>query len=94
MHTYDVLRRPLVTEKSTVLAERGKYCFEVASDANKTQIKEAVEKAFKVNVVSVNVMTVPGKMRRAGRQRGMTSPWKKALVTLEEGNKIELFEGV
>jgi len=94
MHTYDVLRRPLVTEKSTVLAERNKYCFEVARDANKTQIKEAVEKAFKVKVVSVNVMTVPGKMRRAGRQRGMTSPWKKALVTVEEGNKIELFEGV
>ena len=94
MHTYDVLRRPLVTEKSTVLAERSKYCFEVARDANKAQIKEAVEKAFKVKVVSVNVMTVPGKMRRAGRQRGMTSPWKKALVTVEEGNKIELFEGV
>jgi len=94
MHTYDVLRRPLVTEKSTVLAERNKYCFEVARDANKAQIKEAVEKAFKVNVVSVNVMTVPGKMRRAGRQRGMTPAWKKALVTVEEGNKIELFEGV
>lgn len=94
MHTYDVLRRPLVTEKSTVLAERNKYCFEVARDANKAQIKDAVEKAFKVKVASVNVMTVPGKMRRAGRQRGMTSPWKKALVTVEEGNKIELFEGV
>jgi len=94
MHTYDVLRRPLVTEKSTVLAERNKYCFEVARDANKAQIKEAVEKAFKVKVASVNVMTVPGKMRRAGRQRGMTAPWKKALVTVEEGNKIELFEGV
>jgi large subunit ribosomal protein L23 len=94
MHTYDVLRRPLVTEKSTVLAERNKYCFEVARDANKAQIKEAVEKAFKVKVASVNVMTVPGKMRRAGRQRGMTPSWKKALVTVEEGNKIELFEGV
>jgi large subunit ribosomal protein L23 len=94
MHTYDVLRRPLVTEKSTVLAERNKYCFEVARDANKAQIKEAVEKAFKVKVSSVNVMTVPGKMRRAGRQRGMTPDWKKALVTVEEGNKIELFEGV
>lgn len=94
MHTYDVLRRPLVTEKSTVLAERNKYCFEVARDANKVQIKEAVEKAFKVKVASVNVMTVPGKMRRAGRQRGMTPSWKKALVTVEEGNKIELFEGV
>jgi large subunit ribosomal protein L23 len=53
-----------------------------------------VEKAFKVKVASVNVMHVPGKMRRAGRQRGMTSSWKKAVVTLEPGNKIELFEGV
>ena len=65
-----------------------------ARNANKPQIKDAVEKAFKVKVASVNVMCVPGKMRRAGRQRGMTSPWKKAVVTLEPGHKIELFEGI
>jgi large subunit ribosomal protein L23 len=94
MHIYQILLRPLVTEKSTTLAESGKYAFEVAREANKVQIKEAVEKAFKVEVASVNVMTVPGKMRRAGRRRGMTPSWKKAVVTLEKGNKIELFEGV
>jgi large subunit ribosomal protein L23 len=94
MHSYEVLRRPLITEKNTMLVEQNKYTFEVARNANKPQIKDAVEKAFKVKVASVNVMCVPGKMRRAGRQRGMTSPWKKAVVTLEPGHKIELFEGV
>ncbi|MCJ7523445.1 MAG: 50S ribosomal protein L23 [Dehalococcoidia bacterium] len=94
MHSYEVLRRPVITEKNTMLIEQNKYTFEVSRDANKPQIKEAVEKAFKVKVASVNVMHVPGKMRRAGRQRGMTSSWKKAVVTLEPGNKIELFEGV
>ena len=94
MHSYEVLHRPLITEKNTMLVEQNKYAFEVARNANKPQIKDAVERAFKVKVASVNVMHVPGKMRRAGRQRGMTSPWKKAVVTLEPGNKIELFEGV
>ena len=94
MHSYEVLRRPVITEKNTMLIEQNKYTFEVSRDANKPQIKEAVEKAFKVKVASVNVMHVPGKMRRAGRQRGMTSSWKKAVVTLEPGNKIEFFEGV
>lgn len=94
MHSYEVLRRPVITEKNTMLIEQNKYTFEVSRDANKPQIKEAVEKAFKVKVSSVNVIHVPGKMRRAGRRRGMTSSWKKAVVTLEPGNKIELFEGV
>ncbi|HEY48535.1 MAG TPA: 50S ribosomal protein L23 [Dehalococcoidia bacterium] len=94
MHSYEVLIRPLVTEKNTMLLEQNKYTFEVARDANKPQIKQAVEKAFKVKVSSVNVINVPGKMRRAGRRRGMSSPWRKAVVTLEPGNKIELFEGV
>ena len=94
MHIYEVLRRPVITEKNTMLALQNKYTFEVAGKANKTQIKEAVQKAFNVAVVSVNVMTVPGKMRRAGRMRGMTASWKKAVVTLKEGQKIELFEGV
>lgn len=94
MHVYEVLRRPIITEKNSVLTAQGKYAFEVSRDANKPQIKEAVEKAFKVNVTSVNVIWVPGKMRRAGRRRGMTPAWKKAVVTLEAGQKIELFEGV
>lgn len=94
MHIYEVLRRPVITEKNSMLLSQNKYTFEVRRDANKSQIKQAVEKAFKVNVISVNVIRVPGKMRRAGRRRTMTSPWKKAVVTLAPGQKIELFEGV
>ena len=94
MDIYEVLRRPVVTEKNAMLAEQNKYVFEVARDANKPMIREAVETAFKVRVTAVNVIHVPGKMRTAGRGRGMTPAWKKAIVTLEIGHKIELYEGV
>jgi len=94
MHLYQVLRRPLITEKNTALQAQGKYAFEVASEANKQQIKQAVEKAFKVKVTAVNVMTVPGKGRRVGRRQVLTQSWKKAIVTLKLGDKIEFFEGV
>lgn len=94
MHTYEVLRRPIVSEKSIVLQGQSKYTFEVAPRANKHQIKEAVEKAFKVDVLAVNVVTVPGSTRRIGRRRIVTSPWKKAIVTVKPGQKIEFFEGV
>jgi large subunit ribosomal protein L23 len=94
MHLYDVLRRPVITEKNTILQEQSKYAFEVAHGANKQQVKRAVEEAFKVKVVAVNMITVPGKTRRVGRRQVKTSPWKKVLVTLEEGQKIEFFEGV
>ena len=94
MHLYEILRRPLITEKSTALQAQGKYAFEVAREANKPQIKQAVEKAFKVKVTSVNVMTVAGKRRMLGRRQLPAHPWKKAIVTLKPGDKIELFEGV
>lgn len=94
MHLYGVLRRPLITEKDTMLQAQGKYAFEIAREANKPQIKQAVEKAFKVKVLTVNVMTVPGKTRRVGRRQVLTQSWKKAIVTLKPGDKIELFEGV
>lgn len=94
MHLYEVLRRPLITEKNTLLQAQGRYAFEVAAKANKQQIKQAVETAFKVEVTAVNTMTVPGKQRRVGRRQVLTSPWKKAIVTLKPGDKIELFEGV
>ena len=94
MHPYEVLRRPLITEKNTELQAQGKYAFEVAREANKPQIKQAVEKAFKVKVTTVNVMIVHGKIRRVGRRQVLTPPWKKAIVTLAPGDKIELFEGV
>ncbi|MCL5264335.1 MAG: 50S ribosomal protein L23 [Chloroflexi bacterium] len=93
MNIYEVLRRPIITEKGTTQTGMNKYVFEVATPANKLQIKEAVEKVFKVNVVHVNVINVPGKMRRVGKHRGMTSPWKKAIVTVREGQRIEMFEG-
>jgi large subunit ribosomal protein L23 len=94
MHLYEVLRRPLVTEKSTVLQGLNKYAFEIADGANKLQIKQAVEKAFKVTVTGVNVITMQGKKKRMGRREFVTLPWKKAIVTLKPGDKIEFFEGV
>ena len=94
MHLYDVLRRPLVTEKNTILQAQNKYAFAVAKEANKPQIKQAVEKTFKVKVTTVNVTKVSGKTRRVGRRLVQTSPWKKAIVTLRPGDKIEFFEGV
>jgi len=94
MHLYEVLRRPLITEKNTALQAQGKYAFEVARGSNKPQIKQAVEKAFKVKVTAVNVMTMPSKRRRVGRRQVLTQSWKKAVVTLKTGDKIELFEGV
>ena len=94
MNLYEVIRRPLITEKNARLQAEGKYGFEVARGATKPQIKQAVEKAFSVGVISVNVMTVPGSEKRAGRRQVRTSPWKKAIVTLKAGDKIELFENV
>lgn len=91
MHLYEVLRRPLVTEKYTGLQALGKYAFEVARGATKPQVKQAVEKAFSVKVTSVNMMTVAGKQRRRGRRILPAHPWKKAVVTLKTGDKIELF---
>jgi len=94
LHLYEVLRRPLITEKNAALQAQGKYAFEVAEEANKPQIKQAVEKAFTVKVTAVNVITVPGKMRRVGRRQVLTQSWKKAIVSLKPGDKIEFFEGV
>lgn len=94
IHSYEVLRRPIVTEKSTSLAVSGKYVFEVAFGANKPQIREAVEKAFDVEVRAVNVMRVRGKRKRRGRIISRGRDWKKAIVTLKPGDEIQLFEGV
>ncbi len=94
MHPYDVLRRPVITEKGTMLQGQNKYVFEVATTANKTQIKEAVQLAFNVTVTAVNVSMVRGKLRRMGRTMGQTPDWKKAIVTVAPGDKIEIFEGL
>ncbi len=94
MHIYEVLRRPIVTEKGTRIAENAQYAFEVSKDANKAMVREAVEKRFGVNVLAVNVMRMPGKTRRFGRHVSKTSSWKKAIVTLAPGQTIDIFEGV
>lgn len=93
LHIYDVIRRPVVTEKSTIQADDlNQYVFEVASGANKVQIKEAVEVIFEVKVKKVNTMVMPAKRGRRGRNWYLRSKqWKKAVVTLAEGDKIELF---
>jgi len=92
MNVYDVLRRPIVTEKTTLLGEQGQYVFEVSRDANKTMVKDAVEKRFGVTVLSVNVMRMPGKSRRFGRFVTKTPWWKKAVVTLAPGQSIEVHQ--
>lgn len=94
MHLYEVLRRPLITEKNTLLLEQNKYAFEVSKAANKVQVKQAVEKAFRVKVNAVNMITVPGGEKRMGRRVILTPSWKKAIVTVKPGDKIEFFEGV
>ena len=95
MHLFDVLQRPLVTEKNTsVLQIQNKYAFEVAKEATKPQIKQAVEKACRVKVTDVHIIKVAGKTKRIGRRLYLTPPWKKAVVTLRPEDKIEFFEGV
>jgi large subunit ribosomal protein L23 len=95
MEMWQVIVRPLITEKNTSQVAEGKYTFEVARSANKIQIREAVQKIFKVDVTAVNVMNVRGKERGIGRNKGVAPNWRKAVVTLKEGQRIEdLYEGV
>lgn len=95
MHPFQVIRRPIITEKAMMLADyENQYTFEVAMNANKPMVRDAVEEAFDVEVVKVNIMIVPGKPRRWGRRVSRTPAWKKAIVTLAPGDSIELFEGV
>ena len=90
-----VIIRPLLTEKNAVLKEAlNKVVFEVAPDANKIEIKKAVERIFKVQVEDVRTMNYRGKKKRLGRNEGRRRHWKKAVVTLKPGQKIEFFEGV
>jgi len=95
MDLYQILKRPLVTEKSTKQKERSnQIVFEVDRCANKIMVRHAVESIFKVKVISVNVINVKGKERRVGRNVGRRANWKKAIVRLEPGENIEFFEGV
>ena len=91
---YQILKKPLITEKSTqMLADGNWVAFQVHPQANKIQIKDAVENLFNVKVMKVNTSVVPGKYRRFGRTIGHTKTWKKAMLRLKEGDKIEFFEG-
>ena len=95
MRLTDVLRRPLVTEKSHDMLDRlGAYTFVVAKEANKIEIAQAVEKQFNVKVSDVRTMRYAGKAKRMGKHAGRKPSWKKAVVTLAAGDSIELFEGV
>ncbi len=94
MNPFSVIKKPLLTEKSTLAKEQNKYCFEVSPEATKMDVRGAVEKLFSVKVADVRTMQYAGKKRRLGRNVGRRRHWKKAIVTLKEGNSIELFEGV
>jgi large subunit ribosomal protein L23 len=89
-----IIRRPLITEKSTRQKEEGRqYVFEVHRDANKIEIQSAVEQLFKVKVLQVRTSNVLGKVKRLGRRYGKRPDWKKATITLKEGDRIDFFEG-
>ena len=94
MNIFDVLRAPKMSEKTLSLKEEAnQFAFEVDQRANKIQIKESIEKSFKVSVLKVRTMNVRGKKKHLGRYHGLKSSWKKAIVTLKEGDTIEYFEG-
>jgi len=92
---YDIIKKPIITENSMSELQKGKYTFEVADDANKVEIKKAVEEAFKVDVKDVNIVKRPAKWKRMGVHTGKTAAAKKAVVTLKPNSKtIEFFEGM
>lgn len=94
MDSYQVIKKPLVTEKAMLPHPYPRYAFVVDRWADKVAIRKAVEKLFKVHVTQVNTSIIRGKFRRVGRSMGKKPNWKKAFVTLKEGEKIEIFEGV
>lgn len=89
---YDIIVRPLITEKTTKLIDARQYTFEVKQGVNKIEVKNAIEELFKVNVVSVNVINVRKKPRRVGKHDGFTPAVRKAIVTLQEGQSLDVFE--
>ena len=93
LSAHDIIIRPVITEKSSALMELNKYTFEVRRDVNKIQIRNAVEETFKVKVLSVNTINVKSKPKRMGASVGRTRSWKKAIVSLPQGQRIEFFEG-
>jgi large subunit ribosomal protein L23 len=95
MHTEEVLIKPLLTEKSSIVTENNnRYVFQVQMKANKYQIKDAVEKMFDVKVSNVKTAVLPGKVKRAGRHTSKTTSWKKAYIQIQDGQKLELYKGL
>ena len=95
MDIYSVIKKPLVTEKSTIARdEENKYFFEVDRGATKIEIRNAVQKIFKVRVVNIHTINVTGKKKRVGRITGRRRNWKKAVITLAPGSSLEVYEGV
>ena len=90
--SYDIIVRPLITEKSMKLVDEGKYTFEVKQGANKVEVKKAVEELFKVDVTAINMMNTQRKRRRVGKYEGLRPAVQKAIVTLAEGQKLDVFE--
>ena len=94
MNRFEIIKRPLDTEKLDRMRDReNKFAFEIDMKANKTEVKQAIEQLFKVKVLDVKTAIVRGKFRRLGRTQGQRPNWKKAIVTLKEGDAIQLFEG-
>ena len=91
MTAYDIIKRPIISEQSMEQTEMKRYTFEVAKDSNKVEIRQAIEAIFNVSVVKVNTLNVKPKPKRVRYQVGQTRTWKKAMVTLKEGDTIELF---
>ena len=93
MNVYEIIKRPIVTEKTTMSQDDHQYVFEVDLRANKHQVRDAVEKLFDVNVTRVNTAVMAGKRKRFGRVFGKRSNWKKAIVTVREGDTIDFYVG-
>ena len=91
-NAFEIIKRPLITEKSTKLVENGKYTFEVMQGVNKVEVKKAIEEVFKVNVVKVNIINVRKKERRVGKYDGFRPAVRKAVVTLQQGQTLDVFE--
>jgi large subunit ribosomal protein L23 len=94
MNAHDIILKPLLTEKSTALREAvNQICFRVRGDANRTQVKRAIEETLNVKVLRVNILNVEGKTKKMNRFVGKRPNWKKAIVSLKEGEKLNIFEG-
>lgn len=93
-NAHKVLKKPLITEKATNLSDKNKYIFEVSDSSNKIEVAKAIYEVYGVKPVSVNIVSVIGKKKRRGRVIGKRKDWKKAIVTLKQGDEIKIYEGV